>query len=830
MKYERRLYDTFQPDHYDIELKLERAKRAFSGTVTITGTAHEKNFIRLHAKDLAIQSVNIDGQAVAHEYEADVLIIQSGLSTGKRTLTIIFEGTITDAMHGLYPCYYDHDSVKKELLVTQFESHHAREVFPCIDEPEAKATFDLTLMTDTAVTALSNMPIAKTSRTHDWQITRFQTTPRMSTYLLAFVVGELQKHSTRSKHGVEVAVWSTKAHPLSRLSFALDIATRAVDFYDDYFGVSYPLPKADHVAVPDFSAWAMENWGLITYRESALLAEMTASQQTKEYIASVIAHELSHQWFGNLVTMRWWNNLWLNESFASLMEYICIDALEPSWHVWNSMTMHESVPALQRDSIEGVQAVQTEVLHPDEIGTLFDGAIVYAKGARLMRMLMEYIGEDIFRAGLESYFSQFAYKNTEENDLWDVLGITSGKDVALVMRAWISQPGYPLVTVSSNGLSQERFFIGDHDGDNSLWPIPLFASKPELPELFSEKATKTIVPKNVILNTEDRAHFITKYPRAHLTWQRKQIETQQLSPVDRLRLLHECKLLVTGEQLNAGELVSLIASFRHETNESVWPMVISTAKSLALFASSVKSELTLQQFYSELIAEPFSKLGWHPLADEPIANTTLRADILSLVPFTHDPQYAREGIELFYDLPIESIDANVRIPALRVALQHDSKIFDDLFAYYTAASDPELKSDLMYALSTATTPHAQQVLLESMTHSTVIRPQDVKLWYMLLLHVPKNQQIAFEWLLQHWDWITETFGSDMSYDRFVHYCGNYLTTQQQLSDFTSFFNDKRSIPSLKRAIAIAESQIAARVRLIKNQHKNVLNALERTLS
>ncbi|RYF29570.1 MAG: hypothetical protein EOO17_00710 [Chloroflexi bacterium] len=343
-----RLITQFTPNHYTISLDIDRIGRAFQGTVTMRGSlAVGANAISLHAKDLIIESVLVDGSLATHLLgENDELRITSDtLQSGDHIVVIGYRGTITDAMHGLYPCYYEHAGVQKEILATQFESHHAREVFPCIDEPEAKATFDLTLTTDEDITVLGNMPVDSQESDGNKLITTFQTSPRMSTYLLAFVAGEMHKKSAMTKSGVEVNVWASPAQPSDSLDFALDTATRAIDFYDDYFGVPYPLPKADHVALPDFTVGAMENWGLITYRETALLADPTiASISTKQRVALVICHELAHQWFGNLVTMKWWNDLWLNESFATMMEYIALDALYPEWNSW--MDFSSSVPSL----------------------------------------------------------------------------------------------------------------------------------------------------------------------------------------------------------------------------------------------------------------------------------------------------------------------------------------------------------------------------------------------------------------------------------------------------------------------------------------------------
>ncbi len=306
-------------------------------------------------------------------------------------------------MHGLYPCFYEHEGKKKKLLATQFESHHAREVFPCVDEPEAKAIFDLTLTTPKRETVLSNTPIKKSSvfrgqesekeksfskLTTDNRLmkTTFETTPRMSTYLLAFAVGEIHCSESKTQDGITMRTWATVAQPKSFTKFANDEAVKVLEFFTDYFQTPFPLKKLDQIALPDFESAAMENWGLITYREIALLTDPdNRSQSSEQYVAEVVAHEVSHQWFGNLVTMKWWDDLWLNESFASLMMHLALDALHSDWAQWEEYTASDVIFASSRDIFKDVQPVRIDVKHPDEIMTLFDPAIVYAKGGRLLK-------------------------------------------------------------------------------------------------------------------------------------------------------------------------------------------------------------------------------------------------------------------------------------------------------------------------------------------------------------------------------------------------------------------------------------------------------------
>jgi len=333
------------------------------------------------------------------------------------------------------------------------------------------------------------------------------------------VYGEIHNKSTKTAHGTDVNVWATAAQPADSLDYALDVARRSVEFFEDYFGVPYPLPKLDHVACPDFSAGAMENWGLITYRERILLAYPgKTAQSTLEQIALVIAHETSHQWFGNLVTMRWWDNLWLNESFANMMEYQAVDAMFPEWHIWDTFVAMEGLSSMRRDAVYGVQAVQTQVHHPDEISTLFDPSIVYAKGGRLLYMLKNYVGEEAFRKGLKKYFETNAYDNTTGDDLWAALSTASGKDVAAFMNPWITRSGFPIVSVEQHGrdvtLTQEQFMDDPAKANKErVWPVPTFTTASGAPESFAKSTAKfqTSGGKTITLNAGGKGQYLVRY-------------------------------------------------------------------------------------------------------------------------------------------------------------------------------------------------------------------------------------------------------------------------------------------------------------------------------
>ena len=828
-----RLLDTFTPNHYNLTLDLTRAEeKEFSGTVIISGESTSES-ISLHSKGLTIQSATIDNQPADVSFgEFDELkLSQPNLENGKHTIHIDFSGTITDAMHGLYPCYFTHDGVKKQLFATQFESHHAREVFPCVDEPAAKAEYDLTLVTRTGITVLGNMPVKSEEENGDSLTTTFEKTPRMSSYLLAFVIGELHKKSAHTKSGVEVNVWATPAQNENTLDFALDIATRSIDFYDEYFGVKYPLPKSDHVALPDFSSGAMENWGLITYRESCLLADPELTpESSRRFIATVIAHELSHQWFGNLVTMQWWNDLWLNESFANMMEYVAIDALQPDWHMWEDFATNEVTAALRRDSLDGVQSVQADVNHPDEISTLFDPAIVYAKGGRLLVMVRKLIGEEAFRAGLKSYFEKFAYKNTVGNDLWQELESASGQPIVNLMNAWISQPGLPVVSVSNSHdaaiLSQERFFIGEHQPSDALWPIPLFANQPLDVKILNQKEVTVSIERPLQLNCGLSAHFVTKYDESTREYLLKNIT--ELPTLDKICILQDATILARAGFENSASLLPLALSLKTETNEKVFGMAAGALTELRKFVDDNDAARdSLKKISGEFARATFEELGWDEKYGESDDDRERRTTALSLMMYSEDKEVLNEAKTRFDNNKLEDLPTELRALIISANVRHfeTPKIIENLFATYKNTPSNDLQNDIAIGLTSTKNPETAEKILANIKDSNTIRPQDASRWFVYLIRTRESRQIAWNWLKENWAWVKEKFGDDKSYDDFIRYAGTALITTDELNDFRQFFESMLNIPALARTIKLGITEISARVELIKRDKEAVIFSL-----
>lgn len=832
------LIDFFIPTHYQLALDIDRQQRHFAGQVRITGeTTQADTPIKLHVKDLTITSATIDGQPASVEHNEDEISLHlPTLSADTHTITLAYEAAITDSLHGLYPCYYQHDGAKKELLMTQFESHHAREVFPCVDEPAAKATFDITVTTEPGITVLSNMPVQSQQEADGRLITTFTQTPRMSTYLVALVMGELQHITGQTKDGVEVSVWATPAQAPASLDFALEHAIRSIEFFNEYFDTPYPLPKSDHVAVPDFSSGAMENWGLITYRESALLADPTTTTiADKQYIATVISHELSHQWFGNLVTMKWWDNLWLNESFANMMEYLAVDAIHPEWHVWTDFCNHEGALAFGRDAIDGVQPVQTAVHHPDEISTLFDGAIVYAKGGRLLYMLMHWLGEAAFRTGLQAYFDTHAYGNAEGDDLWHALSQASGRDVAALMNHWIRTPGYPVVTASHSGsqlmLEQQRFFIGPHAADDTTWQIPLHSSSPAIPALLTTQRTvvECSLDEPLLLNHGNVSHFITQYDDILLERLLGQVRRGELSVVDRSLLLTQQLLLARSDRVSSASLLTLLDAYRNETDEHVWSVMSSVVAHLKLFVEPHSAaEQALRQFVGQLAQQSYDRLGWSARPGEPENDTRLRSTIIAHMLYSEQPAVIAEAQRRYAAGGLLALDSELRSLIASSVVRHSQQpqpLIDELLAHYRATASSDLRQDIASAVTSTRDAASIRKLLALMMDTETVRTQDTVFWFVYLLRNRDARDATWQWLQDNWQWIEEHFGSDKSFDYFPRYAGNILASRQQLSEYQRFFTPLRKEPALTRVIDMGITDITARVELIERDSPAVVAAL-----
>lgn len=831
----KRLYEQFQPENYALSLDLDPDKLVFSGKVTITGqkTGRPSQRITFHQKALRINSAKIihHGKKEAVEIPIsrinphksyDEVRLHAGqmLYPGKYEVTLEFSGKITDSMVGIYPCYFEHEGKKKRLLATQFESHHAREAFPCIDEPEAKATFDLELITPLGQTVLSNTPVEKQSSGKKLK-TVFETSPIMSSYLLAFVTGEIHSVSAKSKNGIEINTWGHAAQPKNFLQYANDEAVRVIDFFEDYFATPFPLKKCDQVALPDFESGAMENWGLITYREIALLTDPdNRSVSSEQYVSMVIAHELSHQWFGNLVTMKWWDDLWLNESFASLMEHVALDRLHPDWNQWENYASADIIACSNRDIYKDVQPVRVEVKHPDEIHTLFDPAIVYAKGGRLLKMLMEHIGEDAFRKGLKAYFKEHRYKNTTRDDLWKSLSEVGGTDINTFMDPWLEQSGMPLLKVSSDKgqltLEQERFVL-DAENDLSLWPIPLLADRKLEPKVLNKrKGTVKTSGDLPLVNANGSGHYLVSYEdKSQQENLAKAIGKQAIPAEARINVINDLLLLVRRGDKSIVDALDLVKGMSSEPRDAVWGIAaraVGQAGTLAEFDEPLEDKI--KEFKINLAGSWYHKLGWDEQPNEDPNTTLLRTTAIGFMVGGEDKSTLEHAKRLYNSRPLDKLPAEERGIIMGVAVRHDGskKVIDHLIDTYKSSPNPDMQISIASALThTKDTKVAQRLIADGLKKDGFVRNQDIFRWFAMLIRNRYTRELAWQWLVESWPRLEEEFGKSKSLDHFVVYSAGPIHTQEWQKKFVNFWGPKQEQVVLARNIKVALSEIEARV-------------------
>lgn len=845
----KRLYTSFQPEHYDLHLIPDGEKMHFKGTVTIKGKKSGRPSQRLtfhqnglkitrasavfHDKkgDTTVDFTRINHHATLHEVR---LHSDDMLRSGEYTVTMEFEATITRNMNGIYPCFFKDNGQEKHLIATQFESHYAREAFPCVDEPEAKATFTLSLTHPSHYKALSNTPAKETTQVENVITTTFETTPRMSSYLLAFVMGEIHGVSGKTKNGIDVTIWGTIAQPKESFDFALNTAIQTIEFFEEYYGTPYPLQKCDHIALPDFAMGAMENWGLITYREAMLLLYPDAiSQSSKETIALVIAHETAHQWFGNLVTMKWWDDLWLNESFANMMEYMAVDAVFPEWNIWESFVTAEGLSAFRRDATPGVQAVKTPVHHPDEISTIFDPSIVYAKGGRLLYMLKNYLGDEAFRKGLHIYFQKHAYQNTTGADLWASLTEASGVDVASFMNPWLEQSGFPVIKVTQNDaqttLSQEHFLDNQAKIDpKRMWPVPLFIEGGEQSATLVDKTMTISTQKNdfSLLNSGAKGHYLVQYKNAeHRAELIEQIKDTSLSVANRLMLLLSSSMLARAGYQSYGETLTLLEAFVDEDQESVWDVMSLIIGDTRRFIDIDESlEAPIKAFIRTLTEKQYARLGWEEKVDEPSTDQKLRATIIGLGAYAENPHIIAHAKELFgaYKSDPSVVAAELRGIVFAVAIKEGIEgTVEYLLDLYKSSQNSDLQRDIAGALTATRSTETATLLLKTLQDSSIVKPQDADRWTFYLLRNRYVRTTAWEWMEANWEWISDTYSKEGTFDYWPRYAASVCANEEWQEKYKSFWTPLMQFPMLKRNIEIGFEEIQTRIEWLERDCKDI---------
>ena len=816
-----RLLKYFVPEKYKLDLKIDKEAKTIGGIVTVTGEVKLED-VKFHAVRLKIENVLVDNEKAEFSCDGEVLEIRKVLP-GEHEIEIEYSGNLNENMQGAYLSTYEYEGKTEKIVATQFESHYAREAFPCIDEPAAKAVFELAITThcDEDEIVLSNTPEStlllaprpagpspwaagansraaalrnapKADVDSDNKTTVFQPTPRMSTYLLAWVIGRFHGKTITNKHGVKITTYAALNQDLDAVDFANEVAAKSLEFYDDNFGVPYPLEKLDQVALPDFEAGAMENWGLVTYRESMLLAGKNATLGTKKGVALTVAHELSHQWFGDLVTMEWWDDLWLNESFASVMEYYAVDYIHPEYKIFEGFFTGDSYAALMRDAYEDVQSVHQDVENPEEIATLFDGAIVYSKGARLMLMLIRAMGWKNFCKGITDYFEKFKYKNTKGDDLWASLKPYAEFDPKKLMHAFIDEPGYPVVTDGE----QKRFLLDGPMVEKS-WPLP---------EISEDMSGHYILN----LSEEEFKKRLTKFDTLGLE--------------EKIRLLIDRNLLARTELAQSASLLPLVMESKNENSAAVWNIIFSIVANLKIFfTADSDEEKKFKKFVGELVAPKLAEVGLVTRKDDDENVIRLRSILLSLDYYAETKTNLQKLAEM-YSGDYKKIDAEIREDILDAKLYFEPAMIDDYLKGYEKIVDPEIKFELLFAGTLSKDEVVLSKMLDLLEKPEIVKPQDQLHLFIYLYRNLKSREQAFEWLASHWDFVKEMMG-DKSLDSYPRYMANVIRTKKEYDEWRDFFEPMSQDPALARAIKIGEKEIKARLKLIEDDKKAVYDAL-----
>jgi puromycin-sensitive aminopeptidase len=827
-----RLLEHIKPKHYDLTYRFSQADTSFSAeeVVEFELQSATKELI-WHGVGLDISKAKVDGQTAAVSFDAKAqtvtFAVEESVESGSHKLSLEFSGPIQDSLHGLYRSPFQMNGQQEWIIMTQLEAVHAREVLVCIDEPAAKATFELALTVDRGVTTLSNTPVARESVEDGRRTVQFERTPKMSTYLLAWVVSKLASVEGESEAGTAITVYATPDHG-EHLEYARDFAVRGLNFYHDYFGIPYPLPKLDLVAVPNFAAGAMENWGLVTYRETDLVVDaVNTSLANKQRVAEVIAHELAHQWFGNLVTMAWWNDLWLNESFASWAETMTVDHLEPSWKWWDSFTAGLGAYAREIDSLANTHPILVEVEDPLALDEIFD-AISYFKGQAIIRMLEGYLGSDVFQKGLQSYLKQHAYGNATTDDLWIALGEASGKDVAGLMNAWTATAGHPILSYEDGQIRQERFMaspreakkLAESGGVSAVWPVP-FASVlagGSVTEPILTEAAKVDLPEAVTAsdwfkpNPGERGFYRSLYTEGMITALTRPLQEKQLEPSDRFGVVNDVWAATASGRLTSRAALQLTAALRDETEYIAALAVLSSLGELMSVVEDEPLREELEVFGCWLAESNYQRLGWDVRSDESHFDTLLRPAVLQQALRFEVEGAKGEGLKRFADYAAGgTLDPNVRSAILYAGARFgDAEQYEQLLGLYRKETAPHNRQAQLVMLGRFRQPELAKRTLELSLDTNVVKLQDMVYAISGVCRTRENRELGWKFIQDNWGELVKRFGDGgHMLDRFPGLAGGSFATHEKAKEVADFFA-AHPHPAITRPVAQAVEGIELR--------------------
>uniref|UniRef100_A0A8R7UHA4 Aminopeptidase n=1 Tax=Triticum urartu TaxID=4572 RepID=A0A8R7UHA4_TRIUA len=805
------------PRRYELFLRPDLVACTFSGSVAISvAVSAPTRFLVLNALDLSVNRASIRFQALAPTevvfFKDDgvlVLGFAKQLPLGEGLLKMDFNGILNDEMRGFYRSKYQYKGKARNMAVTQFESVYARRCFPCWDEPAFKAKFKLTLEVPSELVALSNMPVANATFAGPLKTVRYQESPPMSTYLVAIVVGLFEYVEGMTTKGTKVRVY-TQIGKSNQGKFALDVGVKSLNLYKDYFATPYPLPKLDMVAIPDFAPGAMENYGLVTYREVALLFDdKSSSASSKQNIAITVAHELAHQWFGNLVTMEWWTHLWLNEGFATWMSHLAVDSFFPQWNIW-AQFLDRTTTALRLDSLEASHPIEVEIHHASEVDQIFD-AISYDKGASVIRMLQSYLGAERFQKAMASYMKKYAYSNAKTEDLWAVLEKETGEPVKDLMTTWTKQKGYPVINAKIKGndieIEQAQFLLDGSSGSGT-WIVPITsgcgAYDTQKKLLLKLKRDKLVIGSQcgdrkkggnffTKLNVNGTGFYRVKYDDELAAALQNALETKKLSLMDKIGIVEDLYALSIARQQTFASLLHLLYGYRGEADYSVLSHINTVTTSIAKISADATPALAgdIKQLLIKILLSPAEKLGWDPKKGESHLDVMLRPLLLTALVQLGHGKTINEGVRRFNiftrDRSTSLLPPDTRKAAYLAVMQNVSSSnrsgYDALRKIYKESAEGEERLQVLGILSSC---RDKGIVLESLNliFSNEVRNQDA---YILLRGIqPEAREISWNWLKENWELISKTFPG-ISVANFVKNIVPLFTSNEKAAEISNFF-------------------------------------------
>ncbi|NWJ83694.1 M1 family metallopeptidase [Marine Group I thaumarchaeote] len=824
------------PINYELTFEPDLKKFTFHGTESILVYCKKlTNTITMNCAELKIKScqVKFAGKIIkstpqTNEKNEELQIKLGEKIKGNVTINIEFQGILNDRLLGFYRSKYKHGGKTKYLATTQFEAADARRAFPCWDEPEAKASFEISIIADNKFTAISNMPIKSKKKTGSKTIYKFRKTPVVSTYLIYLGVGEFE-YLTGKIGKTQIRVVTTKGNK-SKGKFSLELGKKLLTSYEKYFGIKFPLPKLDLIAIPDFAAGAMENWGAITFRETILLYDpKTSSTRTKQYIAEVISHEIAHMWFGNLVTMKWWNDLWLNESFATFMATKFVDKFYPEWDLWSQFIEDAMNVAMGLDTLKTTQPIDVKVNSPSEIREIFD-AISYDKGGCVLRMLEHYVGEPNFRKGLKQYLSDFKYKNAEGKDLWNAIGKASRMPVTSMINTWLKQPGFPLVEINQDGnslkLKQKRYLL-EHDEKFSkgLWSIPLsLGLENEISKkLFSKKSLSIKLPKNTIgfvANYGRKGFYRVKYDEGILLDLKMLVDEKRIPEIDRWAIQNDLfSFCVSGDEQVRNYLDFSDAYY----DEDSYLVSVNVAHNLASLYFRAFDEKFVEEIYDYAVnyfRKILFNLGWDPKKSDKHTDALLRAFVISVLGKMNDEEVTEEALrryDKFLKSP-SSLSPDLVEPICSIAAWNgNTKTHGELTKLYQNAKTMEEKLRFLGAMCGF---KDKKLLIKSLDFSQTseVRSQNMQLPIMKVAANPYGDKVLWPWLKKNWKKLNKKVGhGNPLFNRIVASISS-VTNDSMEKEIIQFFK-KNPTPGTERTQAQTLERIRINSKFLRSMRK-----------